>query len=790
MNYFFEAVPLECEQHCLTNDYKPCHRCSLPSSVKYLVDATEYFEHGPYICDQDLQEIGRAVAYCQEHDLPQLLPCCRTFAQRTGSDALARLTALVSQYTPTEWQEPEPDYDYNYEEYDTYPEQAYVDCDTAEWMPSVQEYDQQCDFSSSSSNCRPSLGQNQPYYCCQDVDESSLQQEETDIPCEQEAKPHPEPAIASDPTVQGGNFLLAMLDAAQPDTAEETLLYGNLIAQLKTDGQKSSECVTSYAWRCIQTFTLAPGFPEAFQMISFTEGLLPDLRPLVLAKLVDSLPERLTFRHTVQRAYYAELYLGINLPPSPDTEHCRLMDFLATRVPDTVEACVAQDSQAYQDHSGGCSATVHSADETSCDTSAAVAPDNTFTGTDETLSSAWGCSHALTAGSDNPILDTDMPSSAIVCYEESEAASSTEVEEIIPAPLDTFTSPASTAVFIFIDDIALPRSSAVEFRLLAPEILSAFSAISSSIILYTPVQSINHSDSAAHGTMQALLELPCASDTSLSCDPFHASIGLEPLLQQEPFFSLSDNCSASSADDPFAASFALVATLELPCEDLDEAAQASSSAAISAPADKLMSLLTIDMHAMIVEQSLLMESPAVLNVTGACAMHIWMNLPDALMPLMIILDDLPQPTDTPPPLSAAQGVLEEACAACTQTLADEFHTLRRMHLLSAQSALHLMDGDRTIFAIKAHGNGTFHIYIVPMQKPGPRGYLFVLASCRSGGQFDCTSHPMERQLLSPWPCAYLDLPADDRLQLLPHPLTGVSLPIKNKNCTQLRHIAF
>ena len=670
------------------NDYPyASHRCTRLQEVDYLLDAASGL--GQYGSASTCEDIPAALGSFLDN-FKRLPACCQSY---NSEDACAVLAAFETYYDlsgadPQTQRHITADLFSEQEEvlneHVTLPDHSW-EHDTAERFL-AQDFEQDLDNTEITSYDLPalcpgeyhrSLGSELPL-------DTVSEAQDADFSCPPEAKPATDLSSSS----QGGQqLLLRKLDAARPPHHSDACSFDEAIYQVLSIRQSTSEAVPSYAHRLQPLQAAAPSLPSELLHMAFLGGLLPEIQQQLsrimplddlgapLHVLVDAailaeadLPSRqacLQHLETLHNATCGE-------PLGPDPQEATL-PHLSSETSGTVESCAVQEQLPSPSHHQPTLDLQHRASSTAEPsmakaTEASASPSYTLTTAECDSPSLSGLPPADLVAS-KAVEPTDMPPTLLPLAEcliipdielQQPSASVDDSDQRTSLRPHAANSPHDTALEPTLHCSTTANTDTLQ---ILPYELGSLPAMGTSIVDAFETSSICEatvasssacqdlytaaSDALQDGFMPLLLELPAAYDITPS-DPFHASIALQPSLEPA-FFSLPSTISRASTSDPFAASLQCPPTFRPLPSPLSPESATSSTELMPFSADECLSPHSSHMPHYMSAVATLPALAALANVTilgKTCAII----LPRCLDANQIIADELPQPTDKPPPL--------------------------------------------------------------------------------------------------------------------------------------------
>ena len=600
---------------------------------------------------------------------PSLPPCCQQTCKNAINDLSTGLNnhQLRQSYDQSAYEvapqcEPEQFSDTYGCSASQWRSSAFEDSDTAADLPYVQD---QPDYPPTHSNCSPHLDDCEPY--CGQASECSLGQEEPECPCDyEEAKPEQEPSAIDSPFQGDGAIPECMtweyIAAVKPSEQLEANLFDQALIELLQMRPQESECVAGYAARCSETCDKLPSVCNPYKNIAFLAQIPHDTRQQVTAGLTVEHLAAEPLMQLVNRVLdncntlsIFDLVRSSSLHKEPKQES------------GTVQDCGAQDDGAPvispQPYDAANSATAEDITADAAEAPAATLPDAT---SDEALSSALVCFKpvvALPHASNHPAM-IPRAAPAQTADESQSAVNMQTVEEITPLTISYASQPVATTAVIYQDALCVITTAADEcFILLEAQIFHSVSC------MLATAWSSNDLYTAADGGVQVhspqsagyvLIDFSLAASLAIASagDPSAASSGIDMELQQ-PFFDLI--LASGAVIDPFASSSEFAPILQ-------PVATLAAEKHLMAPALILSVTYTgTDKPTILMCPSsylaVAMAYPSAHATTmcdKAAGALLMIRIPGSLRPFQIIADELPQPTDKPPPLQLvdepAQGV--------------------------------------------------------------------------------------------------------------------------------------
>ena len=478
-----------------------------------------------------------------------------------------------------------------------------------------------------------------------------------------------------------------MLDAARPDVPEEAVRYDQVSCDLQHTRQTPSEAVSSYARRLQSICTGAPSLPPEFLRFTFLGGLQFDIQQRLSGteplRSLDPLSVGMAFLVHAAIAAEAQLYerqAGLAnrcilqaLTPSSHKRPCPIHPCRRTWVLWKLVHCRVSFQQLPSKDPQLSLSLLHplprQAQTHLSVATEAVATPSSLLAADECASPSPVGLPPIQIVASEAIEPTDMPptaSASHTCTIFEDAGVQHDVSSLVECsghhPSTTGTLHTATSAIGLLsswtNDALADTSQASQSRLgssHASTLTSALAACKDASIEETDSGNIHASQSldiAAFHALQddcipPLMELPTPSPARTN-DPFLASLDLEPSMEPA-FFCLISSIASTPSADPFAASVQCPPTVQL----LPSPTPPEPSTSLELMPFLADECLTSPFSIL---PRFIFAVPSAIIVMGICldgtCPTILLGFLDANQ---IVADELPQPTDKPPPSMPSFG---------------------------------------------------------------------------------------------------------------------------------------
>ena len=651
---YYEDGPYEEYDHCDYNE--PYHRCTYIEDLWYLLDRVDWLDK---LDENELCKFHEALGRLRE-ELGRLPRCCQDFnceqLQYLTADFFAQLQLQSADDPYHESQTPQYGYEASYDSYWSDPENS----DTAAGAYASQDNDDDLNSSYFEPFCSQPEEDLDPECSLRNVD-----QEARASSCESEAKLGIPSSPSGDPS----------FGHSEP-TFEEESLQSYTLQQRDIAPQAEEESILQYSSRLQHFFSTFPlSITSQQQAELFMTGLVP--------RILHILCKQHHYSHLLQLELgtLRQLAGAIELGDEQRMEALQLVKAVQcaavehTREQSTGELCVLQEHSSRPDFSCAPCCEPASAEastsEGCCATFIATPSALTSSSADECNSPLSGYLPPLSVTAAELSEPTDMPPTSPVPCASTLSEDDESIEEI--TPLQPPRRMAPCVLIILLPSLLASPSDTFPSPCAAhsaPEELAVMSTSERQSPAHTtPDESCANksSDTAALSAMQDSLSLIPLEPTSTS-----TPLGALPASMEATFFSFTTSGSSLPAD-PFAASADLVPMLQplhasFPSEE-------TASTSTYELADECMTPLSLHTAITVSGCAAYFIQTQLFIILGDRLLII---LPSALDTSLIFADELPLPTDTPPPLLLLSDSEDYPSASCLPFLSDEYSIVEQM----------------------------------------------------------------------------------------------------------------